>query len=68
MAMDRATALAVAAEAHAAAAAGKTEADCPYDADGKPEERFKARYWTLGFQQSQEPQGSQGSQEDSAGR
>ncbi|WNZ14968.1 hypothetical protein [Streptomyces sp. 11x1] len=58
--MDRSTALAVAQEAHKAAAAGKTVKDCPYDADAdSPEQRFKARYWTLGFEQAQE---------DSAGR
>lgn len=45
MAMDRSTALAVAQEAHKAAAAGKTVKDCPYDADAdSPEQRFKARY------------------------
>lgn len=53
MAMDRVTALAVAREAHQAAAVGKTLDDCPYDADGNPEERFKARYWTLGFQEAE---------------
>jgi hypothetical protein len=57
--MDRKTALAVAQAAHKAAAAGKTIRDCPYDVDGDPEQRFKARYWTLGFQQAQK---------DSAGR
>ncbi|MER7497014.1 MULTISPECIES: hypothetical protein [Streptomyces] len=57
--MDRRTALAVAQEAHKAAAAGKTVEDCPYNADGGPEQRFKARYWTLGFEQAQK---------DSAGR
>lgn len=59
MAMDRRTALAVAQEAHKAAADGKTVEDCPYDANGGPEQRFKARYWTLGFEKAQD---------DSAGR
>ncbi|MGW0576496.1 hypothetical protein ACWD25_11105 [Streptomyces sp. NPDC002920] len=57
--MDRVTALAVAEEAHRAAADGKSLDDCPYDDMGRPEERFKARYWKLGFEQAGE---------DSAGR
>ncbi|MFF4276135.1 hypothetical protein [Streptomyces sp. NPDC001536] len=62
MAMDRVTVLAVAAQAHAAVAAGKTEEDCPYDANGGPEQRFRARYWKLAFEEAEK------AQEDSAGR
>ncbi|WP_329317350.1 hypothetical protein OG723_44115 (plasmid) [Streptomyces sp. NBC_01278] len=54
MALDRSTALSVAAEAQQAATDGKTIEDCPYDTDGGPEDRFKARYWKLGFQAAAE--------------
>ncbi|MFF9192656.1 hypothetical protein [Streptomyces rochei] len=60
--MDRVTALAVAAEAHKAALNGKTLKDCPYSDQGGPEERFKARYWKLGFE------AQTAAAEDSAGR
>ncbi|MFI8265282.1 hypothetical protein [Streptomyces sp. NPDC085665] len=54
MALDRSTALSVAVEAQKAAADGETIDDCPYNADGGPEDRFKARYWQLGFQAAAE--------------
>ena len=50
MAMDRSEALAVAGEAHRAYEDGKAPEDCPYDADGDPQERFRAHFWMRGYQ------------------
>lgn len=50
MALDRRTALTVAAEGHRAAAAGQSPRDCPYNANGGPEDRFRAHVWKRGFQ------------------
>ncbi|WP_167162973.1 hypothetical protein [Streptomyces sp. MBT27] len=48
--MDRSEALAVAGEAHRAYADGKAPEDCPYDADGDPQERFRAHFWMRGYE------------------
>jgi hypothetical protein len=54
VAMDRSAALSVAQEAHTAFGEGKALEDCPYDANGDPEERFRHRYWTLGYEAATE--------------
>lgn len=61
MPLDRTTALTVAAEGHRAAAAGQSLSDCPYNANGGPEDRFRAHVWKRGYQAAtQAPRGSAG--------